>query len=114
MLGNLTDIPMTFVSTSTKPRTPGFEAECDLHACLESARCVGCSWDPKSTERLYEHRLQWSEFSLIIRGDTPSSARLYDALAYGVRASVFAHTLHACRHPGLASTSTYMACGESG
>ena len=83
MLGNLTDIPMTVVSTST-PRAPGFERECDLHACLEDAHCVGCSWDPKATERLYEHRLQWSEFSLIVRGDTPSSARLYDALAYGV------------------------------
>lgn len=83
VLGNLTDSPMTLVSTST-PRAPGFERECDLHACLEGARCVGCSWDPKATERLYEHRLQWSEFSLIVRGDTPSSARLYDALAYGV------------------------------
>lgn len=84
LLGNLTDLPMTFVSTS-KPRAPGFETECDLHTCLESACCVGCSWDPKSMERLYVHQLQWSEFLLIVRGDTPSSARLYDALAYGVR-----------------------------
>ena len=94
VLGNMTDLPMTFVSTST-PRAPGFETECDLHACLEEARCVSCSWDPKSTAKLYEHRLQWSEFSLIVRGDTPSSARLYDALAYGARA-LLVHVLHFC------------------
>ncbi len=111
MLGNLTDIPMTFVSTSTKPRTPGFETECDLHACLEGPRCVGCSWDPKSMKRLYEHRLQWSEFSLIVRGDTPSSARLYDALAYGVRASDL-HALHA--YYALTWQIRAKSCGRAG
>ncbi|KAK9834813.1 hypothetical protein WJX81_000717 [Elliptochloris bilobata] len=98
MLGELRDLPMTYVSTSA-PRALGFEAECDLRACLEAARCVGCSWNASAPGRLYEHRLQRSEFSLVIRGDTPSSARLYDALAYGVIPIIVSNDLWAIGLP---------------
>lgn len=36
-----------------------------------------------SQYKLYEHRLERSEFALMIHGDSPTSRRLYDAFAYG-------------------------------
>lgn len=84
MLDEWADLPMTYVSTSMPPQ-PGFEAMCDLRACTEAPRCVACSWNASAPGRLYEQRLARSEFSLIIRGDSPSTSRLYDALVNGVR-----------------------------
>jgi len=44
---------------------------------------VNCSVLHASRLRLYAHRLARSDFALMVRGDSPSSRRLYDALAYG-------------------------------
>ena len=77
---------MTYVSSTSMPPQPGFEPMCDARACAEAPRCVACTWNASAPGRLYEQRLARSEFSLIIRGDSPSTSRLYDALVNGVRA----------------------------
>lgn len=100
MLDEWADLPMTYVSTSLPPQ-PGFEALCDARACAEGPRCVACSWNASAPGRLYEQRLARSEFSLIIRGDSPTTSRLYDALVNGVRAACCLLTrLRAAKVPG--------------
>ena len=41
------------------------------------------TWEAQHEYKIYERRLACSEFALMIHGDSPSSGRLYDTLAYG-------------------------------
>ncbi|KAK9834898.1 hypothetical protein WJX81_007246 [Elliptochloris bilobata] len=81
----MAELNMTFISTvrDGDKYNAHFPEECDVDACLDAPRCANCSLLNAANYNLYEHRLERSQFSLMIKGDSPSSQRLYDSLAYG-------------------------------
>ena len=51
------------------------------------------AWDAQKEYGIYERRLARSEFALMIHGDSPSSGRLYDTMAYGAIPIVISDSL---------------------
>ncbi|KAK9834835.1 hypothetical protein WJX81_002504 [Elliptochloris bilobata] len=77
----LKGLNMTYVYTSYR-RTNTPQSECDTAACYDAPRCVDC-YINFGNKALYQHRLERSEFSLMLPGDPPTSSRLHDTLAAG-------------------------------
>ena len=68
-------------SSATKESTNRFRDPCP-EGCIEALSCLACNLHGQTYDYAELHRR--SKYMLVISGDTPTTSRLYDALAAGM------------------------------